>query len=80
MKSKLRQVCGQILCFWTEVSLSEGSVLRYCRGSGICERDVMLDGEGYFKVAKNEEIPFFVKIPKISLVKSIIAIKFDEEL
>lgn len=44
----------------TEVSLNAGSVLRYCRGFGIGERDVTLDGEGYFKVAKNEMIPFFV--------------------
>ena len=44
----------------TEVSLNAGSVLRYCRGFGIRERDVTLDGEGYFKVAKNEKIPFFV--------------------
>ena len=44
----------------TEVSLNAGSVLRYYRGFGIRGRDVTLDGEGYFKVAKNEEIPFFV--------------------
>lgn len=45
----------------TEVSLNAGSALRYCRGFGIRERDVMLDGEGYFKVAKDKKIPFFVK-------------------
>lgn len=44
----------------TEVSLNAGSVLRYHRGFGIRGRDVTLDGEGYFKVAKNEKIPFFV--------------------
>ena len=33
----------------TEVSLNAG------------ERNVTLDGEGYFKVAKNAEVPFFVK-------------------
>lgn len=44
----------------TEVSLNAGSVLRYFRGFGIRERDVTLDGEGYFKVAKNAKIPFFV--------------------
>lgn len=44
----------------TEVALNAGSVLRYPRGFGIRERDVALDGEGYFKVAKNEKIPFFV--------------------
>lgn len=44
----------------TEVSLNAGSVLRYYRGFGIRGRDVTLDGEGYFKVAKNEKIPFFV--------------------
>ena len=45
----------------TEVSLNAGSVLRYHRGFGIRERNVTLDGEGYFKVAKNAEVPFFVK-------------------
>lgn len=44
----------------TEVFLNAGSVLRYCRGFGIRERNITLDGEGYFKVAKNEEIPFLV--------------------
>lgn len=45
----------------TEVVLNAGSALRYNRGFGIRERNVALDGEGYFKVAKNEEIPFFVQ-------------------
>lgn len=45
----------------TEVALNAGSVLRYCRGFGIRERNVTLNGEGYFKVAKNEKIPFFVE-------------------
>ena len=40
--------------------MNAGSVLRYYRGFGIRGRDVTLDGEGYFKVAKNEKIPFFV--------------------
>lgn len=43
------------------ISLNAGSVLRYHRGFGIRERNVTLDGEGYFKVAKNAEVPFFVK-------------------
>lgn len=45
----------------TEVSLNAGSVLRCYRGFGIRERHVTLAGEGYFKVAENAEIPFFVK-------------------
>lgn len=44
----------------TEVILNAGSVLRYSRAFGIRDRNVTLDGEGYFKVAKNEKIPFFV--------------------
>ncbi len=44
----------------TEVTLNSGSVLRYCRGFGIRERNVTLDGEGYFEVAKNKQIPFLV--------------------
>lgn len=44
----------------TEVALNSGTVLRYGRGFGIRERNVTLDGEGYFRVAKNKEIPFYV--------------------
>lgn len=45
----------------TEVYLNAGSVLRYYGGFGVNDRVVTLDGEGYFKVAKNAEVPFFVK-------------------
>ncbi|MEG1866456.1 MAG: FecR family protein, partial [Bacteroides sp.] len=44
----------------TDVTLNAGSVLRYSRGFGIRERQVSLSGEGYFKVAKNAKIPFYV--------------------
>lgn len=44
----------------TEVVLNAGSKLRYYRTFGVRERDVVLDGEGYFKVAPNKELPFFV--------------------
>lgn len=44
----------------TDVTLNAGSVLRYCRGFGIRDRRVTLQGEGYFKVTKNREIPFYV--------------------
>ncbi|WP_373155530.1 FecR family protein [Bacteroides cellulosilyticus] len=45
----------------TEVALNAGSVLRYSRGFGIRERNVTLNGEGFFKVAKDEKIPFYVE-------------------
>lgn len=44
----------------TEVTLNAGSVLRYYRSFGISDRRVQLRGEGYFKVAKNKEVPFLV--------------------
>lgn len=66
----------------TEVALNAGSVLRYNRGFGIRERDVTLDGEGYFTVAKNEEIPFFVNTNgvKVRVVGTVFNVRaYDDD-
>jgi len=43
------------------VTLNAGSTLKYDNHFGIDERVVQLEGEGYFKVAKDEGKPFIVK-------------------
>jgi ferric-dicitrate binding protein FerR (iron transport regulator) len=51
----------------TVVTLNAGSELYYSSTFGIDSRDVWLKGEGYFKVAKNEAIPFIVQAKKVRI-------------
>lgn len=44
----------------TQVWLNAKSTLTYASNFGRTERNVTLDGEAYFEVAKNKEIPFYV--------------------
>lgn len=44
----------------SKVWLNAGSELRYTEGFGKANRTLDLQGEAYFEVAKNEEIPFIV--------------------
>lgn len=44
----------------TEVHLAPGSRLRYPAGFGAAERSVALEGEGYFRVARDPDRPFRV--------------------
>tara|TARA_B110000208_G_C11801036_1_gene442392 strand:- start:15479 stop:16666 length:1188 start_codon:yes stop_codon:yes gene_type:complete len=51
-----------VLSDGTYVYLNAGSVLTYPSNfNGALRREVVLKGEGYFKVAKNKKIPFIVK-------------------
>ena len=45
----------------TMVWLNAGSVITYSRGFGFKDRNVGLEGEGYFEVTKNKDLPFEVK-------------------
>lgn len=45
----------------TQVWLSPESKLRYSQNYGLKTRNVILDGEGYFEVTKNQEKPFTVE-------------------
>jgi len=51
----------------TEVWLNSGSRLKYPSPFNQDERDVMLEGEGFFRVAKNKHLPFKVKTGKIEV-------------
>jgi len=45
----------------TEVLLNAGSQLKYNASFGQRKREVIIEGEAYFKVAKNPDMPFVVK-------------------
>ncbi len=59
----------------TEVKLNSGSTLRYSQGYGITDRNVFLQGEGYFKVKHQEKMPF--KVYTSELVVSDLGTEFD---
>ena len=52
----------------TAVSLNAGSRLKYDNRFGIEDRVVQLEGEGYFKVAKDKERPFTVKTSHLNVM------------
>lgn len=51
----------------TQVTLNAGSKLRYNNKYGIKDRNVELEGEAYFKVAKDKNRPFIVKTSHIAV-------------
>ncbi len=51
----------------TKVWLNAGSRLLYSTDFGSINREVQLEGEAYFKVAKNTSLPFEVKTSKIRI-------------
>lgn len=52
----------------TSVILNAGSTLRYGNDFNVKNRDIQLYGEGYFKVAKNTEIPLIVTAGYIDVI------------
>jgi len=51
----------------TEVWLNSGSKFRYPNQFNTNERDVFLEGEAFFKVAKNKHLPFKVKTGQLEI-------------
>ena len=51
----------------TEVMLNAGSKLRYSSDYNIANRDLELEGEAYFKVAKNMDLPLVVNAGNINI-------------
>jgi ferric-dicitrate binding protein FerR (iron transport regulator) len=49
------------------VWLNSGTKLRYQRNFGLEGRELFLEGEAYFVVAKNREMPFIVKTSDVSI-------------
>lgn len=59
----------------TLVWLNAGSQITYSQGFGVSNRNVILEGEGYFEVKRNEKIPFFVITPDLQL--QVLGTKFN---
>jgi ferric-dicitrate binding protein FerR (iron transport regulator) len=59
-----------VLTDGTQVWLNAGSKLRYSTAFASKNRDVFLEGEGYFEVAHNKDLPFEVKTSLLN-VKAI---------
>jgi ferric-dicitrate binding protein FerR (iron transport regulator) len=51
----------------TEVMLNAGSSLKYRNDYNLLNRDLILEGEGYFKVAKNTRLPLVVFAGNINI-------------
>lgn len=47
------------------VRLNAGTTLKYNNGFGSRNRDIELNGEAYFEVAKNKKLPFNVKVREV---------------
>lgn len=61
----------------TQVWLNSGSTMRYPASFGSNRRTVRLDGEGYFEVSRNEEVPFVVETSKADV--EVLGTKFNIE-
>lgn len=67
--TRLKLPDGTIVC------LNAGSRIAYSQGFGLNERSLQLQGEGYFEVARNEALPFYVLTDEMSL--RVVGTKFN---
>jgi transmembrane sensor len=51
----------------SQVQLNAGSVIRYSSDFNVCNRNVSIEGEAYFKVAKNKELPLIVSADNVKI-------------
>ncbi|MEW6193850.1 MAG: FecR domain-containing protein [Bacteroidota bacterium] len=59
----------------TKITLNAGSKLKYPSGSEITQREVYLEGEAFFEVARDTSRPFIVRTSTIST--TVLGTKFD---
>lgn len=59
----------------TLVWLNAGSKIIYSQGFGVEDRQLKLEGEGYFEVTRNEELPFTIKTKEVNL--RVLGTKFN---
>lgn len=59
----------------TLVWLNAGSKITYSQGFGVDNRDLTLEGEGYFEVKRNEEVPFEISTKELDL--TVLGTKFN---
>ena len=51
----------------TQVWLNSCSRLTYSQGFGINDRNLKLEGEGYFEVSRNEQLPFIIHTQEVDV-------------
>lgn len=66
-----------ILADGSLVYLNSGSQLIYPSSFSQQKREVFLDGEAYFEIAKNKEVPFIVMTPKDDYYVKVTGTKFN---
>ncbi len=59
----------------TLVWLNAGSKITYSQGFGVEYRNLALEGEGYFEVKRNEEVPFEIRTKELDL--TVLGTKFN---
>lgn len=59
----------------TLVWLNAGSKIVYSQGFGVDDRTLSLEGEGYFEVSRNEDIPFVIDTKEVKL--QVLGTKFN---
>lgn len=59
----------------SSVYLNGGSKISYSQGFGITNRDMHIDGEGYFEIARNENLP--MKLTSQNLSVEVLGTKFS---
>lgn len=59
----------------TLVWLNAGSKITYSQGFGVDDRNLDLDGEGYFEVIKNKKLPFKINTDELAL--EVLGTKFN---
>lgn len=59
----------------TLVWLNSGSKITYSQGFGVDNRNLVLEGEGYFEVEKNDKVPFEINTKELNL--TVLGTKFN---
>ncbi|MBQ8071693.1 MAG: DUF4974 domain-containing protein [Bacteroidales bacterium] len=75
LHSPLGSVSTMTLPDGTTVNLNAGSTIRYSQGYGITDRVLSIEGEGFFEVARNEDLPFRISSPSLSV--EVLGTKFN---
>lgn len=75
MEVPLGSQMNMLLPDGTKVCLNGGSEISYSQGFGVNNRDITLEGEGYFEVKHNARLPLMIKTKNIELTD--LGTKFD---
>lgn len=59
----------------SQVWLNAGSRITYSQGFGITGRDLHLEGEGYFEVFRNTDLPFGIHTPELNV--TVVGTRFN---